>query len=73
MPRGRLNVENMPRGICRCGGPTIAIQEGYDRPIRMVCDRCRKPSEECACTKVEPVYCEHCGEKIGDRAPEGRV
>lgn len=72
MPKGRRNPENMPRGVCRCGGPTVAKwADELMRSYAYVCDRCQKPSSECACKPVETVCCEQCGEKIGVRAPEG--
>ena len=68
MPKGRRNVENVPRGICVCGGPTIAIEDEYQRNRRMVCLRCRKPSEACECSKAIPEFCPMCGERLGSRA-----
>lgn len=72
MPKGMRNPENMPRGMCRCGGPTVAKwATELMRSYVYVCDRCEKTSSDCACKPVVPVYCETCGEKVGSRAPEG--
>lgn len=71
MPRGRLNVENEPRGVCVCLRPTIAIEDAGQRNRRMVCILCRLPLAECKCVPATPEYCPKCGERTGLRTPEG--
>lgn len=74
MPKGMRNPENMPRGMCRCGGPTEAKwADERMRSYAYVCVRCQLPGRDCKCLPVEPIYCPDCGEKTGDRAPEGMV
>ena len=70
MPRGMTNPENMPKGLCLCGRPTVATwADDRRRSYAYVCDGCKLASRDCKCEHTIPVYCEKCGEKIGDQEP----
>ena len=74
MPKGIRNPENMPRGMCICGRPTIAEWADDMRcSHKYVCDGCRKASRECQCERVIDELCSKCGERIGVRDPNGGI